>query len=75
MKATRFILYTKHDTQGEPPRIYIWDEKEQATVGELFFEPVPLVEDPDTFSSEHWDFPEESKKMLDALNECIGDFV
>lgn len=69
---TRFVLNFDADTQGEPPKIMIYDLSESPfpeCVGEIFLEPVPLVKNPDSFEDGHWDFPDLAKKMVEAMNQ------
>ena len=68
MKTTRFTLELDGDTQGEPPRIYIYDHTAKGQVAEFFLEPVPLVKDPDTYEAGHWDFPLLAKQTVHLMN-------
>ena len=63
----RFTLEFGGDAQGEPPRIYILDKGQQ--FAELFLEPIQLVEDPDSFDDDHWEFPLIAKSTVWLMNE------
>ena len=71
MKMTRFTLAFDSDCQGELPRILIRDAKIDlnGVFAELFLEPIPLVENPDSFNDEHWEFPHMAKSTVWLMNE------
>ena len=69
MKTTRFTLELGGDCQGEPPNIYLYDHEVNAQIAKFFFDPIPLVKEPNTFEDGHWDFPELCKQTVQIMNE------
>ena len=64
----RYTLRLDSDAQGEPPRIYVVDP-DGSDFAEIFLEPIPLVETPDSFEDRHWEFPDVAKRLASLLNE------
>jgi hypothetical protein len=70
----KYELYLDGDAQGEPPHIYVRQISDKGvlrdtTILEVFDEPTPLVENPNSFEDSHWDFPEWAKKLVMLMNE------
>lgn len=63
-----FRLRLDSDAQGESPCIYVV-APDGSDFLEIFIEPIPLVEEPDSFEDGHWDFPEIAKRLALLLNE------
>ena len=66
--TNKYTLLMVFDHTGDPPRIYVKDP-EGSRFAEIFIEPIPLVEEPDTFNDEHWEFPDVAKRLASLLNQ------
>ena len=64
----KFYLNLDGDAQSEPPHIYVVDAQGMQVL-EIFLEPIPKVDEPDSFNDAHWEYPEVAKKLLYLMNE------
>ena len=70
----KFSLRLDSDVQGDPPRIYVV-APDDTDFAEIFLEPIPLIDNPNSFIDSHWDFPEIAKRLASLLNEYARSYT